>query len=223
MKQSSILFALLFVAGALAAQTTPPNTIKIGALFGKTSYESLTGIGLGLQFDHHFKNHLALSLNGGFLQGKTSPSGSASGTDGNGVAYNNKYSYDVKEQLRHLDLTMLYVFNGKSGKNRFKIGGGPSVIMAALEYPVDIYIDRGVIIRNITDTHTSTVVMGNLIVENDFKITDRLVWSIRGTFRTAFGEKDILRRQVNYHDGLSATTSGITSNLALSLQLGYQF
>ena len=41
--------------------------------------------------------------------------------------------------------------------------------------------------------------------------------------QVSFGEKDILRRQVNYHDGLSATTSGITSNLALSLQLGYQF
>lgn len=223
MKRTSIFFALLFAAGMLAAQSFKPNTVKIGALFGRTAYESLTGIGLGLQFDHHFKNRLALSLNGGWIMGKTSPGGTVSGTDINGGTYNNEYSYDVREQLQHLDFSMLYVFNAKSGRSRFKIGAGPSVIMAALEYPVDIYIDRGVIIRNITDTHTSTVAMGNLVVENDFKINDRLVWSIRGTFRTAFVEKDILTRQVNYNDGYSATTSGILNNWGLSFYLGYQF
>mgnify|MGYP001382758307 CR=1 FL=1 len=220
MKKLKLLTAMLLFCNIVFSQESG-GSIGISAQYGRTPYESADALGGALKFDFSLNRRLSLSANAGHIRGKTSIAGRSQGQSGS-VVWDNSYQFTQKENFSHLDVDLLLNLFPNNVMNKLKIGAGLSLTYTVLEYPTDIFINRGIIETLEFGKQSKAVPMLNLLIEDEIKISDRLIFFGRATFRTSFTEKHILAREIRYENGVSSATSGIISNFTLALGLGYR-
>jgi hypothetical protein len=214
------LLLSLFSAIGLHAQTRP-NAVKLGVGYSETAYEGAGGLLAELQYDRRLNNRFTLTAGLGLLNGTYVMTGSSMGTDAMG-SWDNSYELKLNEQFNYLEANALYSFFPVEQRNDLKFGIGLAYAQAILDYPVDVFIRKGIVETSVIEPYTRYALMMNFVLENDFHLNDRWIAGIKATFRTTFSEKDVLERTINYPDGFQSSTSGILNNAGITARIGYQ-
>ena len=223
MRPTKLLIPFLLFAISLSAQTHQNDlTLKAGIQNGMTTYEYLNAFGAVLKLDYGLSDRLELGSGLGFIRKNFIENGYSSGVDENGVAYSNTYQYTLKEQFSHLDITMQYTLFGRLSRNKFKVGAGPSLIVASFYYPKEAYVNKGIIEQITYTRHQAISPMLNVMISDDYNITDRLVLFGEAGFRTCFVEKSVVERRLIFPHGTLTSTSSIQSNYSITLGIGYR-
>jgi len=215
------LLLSFFSAISLHAQTRP-NAVKLGVGYSETAYQGTGGLLAELQYDRRLNNRFTLTTGLGHLRGTYVMSGSSMGTDGT-ESWDNSYELKFDEQFSYLEANALYSFFPVEQRNDLKFGVGLAYAQAILDYPVDVYIYRGEVVRSVIEPYTRYALMMNFVLENDFHLNDRWIAGLKATFRTTFSEKDVLERVITYPDGFQSSTSGILNNAGITARAGYRF
>jgi hypothetical protein len=221
MKNFTLILICIFSSKFLFAQN---STISLGVGYSDQSfYLRSNGIPIGLIYDYEFGKRLTFSTNLNLIKAEWERTGNTTiGTT------SNTYSFTEKERILQGDLSILYCLMDNSKKINTKIGGGISLAQSKVTYPVDIFIQNGIIIKNIEGTYKAASPLLNIVFDQSFQVASKINIGLRGTFRTT-GGKDVkpLTRIIKSADGFTSGTqtsiTGINFGYDIVVKLGYSF
>ncbi len=215
-----LIFLILLVHSfSLVAQK---NQLKFGGGIGGVPYEGTPGWNIELQYAYQMTPRLSGFLSLGTNGDNFTSTGRSMGTDGIGT-WDNSWQYGFSERLHYVDAGLRHRIFRVGEKYEFKGAVGASFAQSVLNYPEQIFINRGVIEQKEDVTRKVGVGMLLIGVENRVAVTDRIHISLSFNYRTTLKERFVLTRTVNYNDGTSSSTSGILNAVNLALQFGYSF
>jgi hypothetical protein len=215
----TVLLALFFSGNAMAQKRQ--GALQIGAQYGPTPYETMDGLGLSAGYEWNFNRFFSAAAVVGFVRDGYQVEGRSSGQDASG-SWDNRYAYWIREQFNYLDLTGLYNVTPSSKRNRLEVGLGAGMTYTMLEYPKDLFIDKGVITNLNYENHDEWVAMAHLTIANRVKVSKRIEIFARLTGRQAFKESPLLERKIRSSGGgLFSSSSNVRNNFTLSIGLGY--
>ena len=221
MPLKNAFFILAFLPAVAIAQA-PSHTLKVGAAYTQLPYTSVNTVGAVVGYNYTFRPRMTLSTHLGFFKDVETAMGRFAGVL-DGVTYDNSFQYETREQMAQLDLNWMYALARPDNPNQFRVGTGGTLVYSRLDYPVNTYINKGIIESMDRGIHEVVVPMFNVALENQFHITPHLAVFGRLVFQTAFTEQHDVDQRINYDFGFSSTTGGILNLGTATLGLGYAF
>jgi len=221
MKNISILI-FLFLSVQSFGQTKK-HSIKTGIQIGGTSHLGVSGLGYHVQYDYDFSDRFSAGIGFGQLHGEATQGGTSSGNAG-GVIWNNSYETHSTEGYNYIELNGLYSYSNRFDFMDLKIGGGVTLLSNWLNYNKDLTIFRGEIISAEETRRIDNVAMVNIVLDNNFKLTDQLFINWKFIFRKTINDQEPLVIET-FHDGFGRGSSTSEVNIlgAVVIGLGYRF
>ena len=202
---------------------TEKHSLKTGIQLGGTSHLGASGLGCHVQYDYEFFNRFSGGIGFGQLHGISTQQGTSSGTSG-GVSWNNSYEINSSEGHNYIELIGLYNYTPRLDFMDLKIGGGVTFLSNWLNYNKDLTIFRGEIISAEETRQRDNVAMLNVVLDNNFNLTDRLFINCQFIFRKVINDQEPLVIETFYNGtGRGASTSEVDILGAMVIGLGYCF
>lgn len=216
------LFFFLFISFQLLAQENN-NSFKLGIQMGNTSHIGASGLGYHAQYDRAVADRFSVGIGFGQLYGSVTRQGTSSGTAG-GVYWSETYEIYSSEGANYAEINGLYSYSKWRNFIDLKIGGGVTFLSNWLNYDKDVTILRGVIISAEETRHRDDAVMLNVVLDNDFKLNDRLFINWKFIFRKVINDQESLEIKTFYGgSGRGTSRSEVDSLIAMVIGLGYRF
>ena len=221
MKNICILFFLFLTLQSFSQ--TEKHSLKLDFLMGGTSHLGASGLGYHAQYDYHFFDRYSASVSFGQLNGKTTSQGRSRGNAGM-TSWDNSYEIHSSEGYNYVEITGLYSYSKRWRIIDLKIGGGVTFLSNWLNYDKDVDIVRGIIVSGEKARQRDNVMMLNVVLDNDFRLTDQLFINWKFIFRKVINDQEPLNI-VTTSGGLgrSISTSEIDMLGAMVIGLGYRF
>lgn len=202
---------------------TEKHSLKLGLLMGGTAHLGASGLGYQAQYDYQIFDSYSASVSFGQLHGNTTSQGRSKGNSGT-TSWDNSYELHSSEGYNYIELTGLYSYAKRWQKVDLKFGGGVTFLSNWLNYDKDVDIVRGIIVSGEKARRIDNVAMMNLVLDNDFKLTDQLFINWKLIFRKAITDQEPLEIVTTY-GGLGSGTSISKVEIlgAMVIGLGYRF
>ena len=221
MKNISIVI-LLFLSFQSFGQIKK-HSIKTGIQIGGTSHLGASGLGYHVQYDYNISDRFSAGIGFGQLHGKTTRRGTSSGSAG-GVLWNNTYEIHSTEGYNYVEINGLYAYSKRWDFMELKFGGGITFLSNWLNYNKNLTILRGEIISSEETRRLDNVAMLNVVLDNNFKLTDQLFVNCKFIFRKAINDQEPLVIETFYGGfGRDISTSEVDMLGAIVIGLGYRF
>lgn len=199
------------------------HSINIGFHAGGTSHLGASGLGYHVQYNYDLSDRLSGGIGFGQLHGSANQGGRSRGTSG-GVSWDNSYETSSSEGHNYIEIVGLYNYTPRFEFMDLKIGGGITFLSNWLNYNKDLTILRGEIISAEETRKRDNVAMVNLVLDNNFNLTDRLFVNCKFIFRKAINEQERLEITTFFNgSGTITSTSQIDILGAMVIGVGYRF
>lgn len=199
------------------------NSLKLGFLIGGTSYLGASGLGYHAQYNYQLFDQYSASIGFGQLSGKTTSYGRSRGNSGT-TSWDNSYELHSSEGYNYVEVIGLYSYAQRWERVDLKLGGGITFLFNWLNYDKDVDIVRGIVVGGEKTRRRDNVSMVNLVLDNDFKLTDQLFINWKLIFRKVINDQDPLEMVRTYGGtGTVTSTSAVDILGAMSIGLGYRF
>lgn len=199
------------------------NSLKLGFLTGGTSHLGASGLGYHAQYDYHIFDRYSASISFGQLHGNATRQGRSRGNAG-GISWDNSYELQSTEGYNYAEITGLYSYTERWRKIDLKVGGGVTFLSNWLNYDKDVDVVQGIVVSGEKSRRRDNVSMVNLVLDNDFKLTDQLFINWKLIFRKAINDQEPLEIVTTYGGtGTGTSTSEVDILGAMVVGLGYRF
>ncbi|MFK8006026.1 MAG: hypothetical protein AB8H03_06630 [Saprospiraceae bacterium] len=199
------------------------HSLKTGIQLGGTSHLGAPGLGYHVQYDYDFSDRYSGGIGFGQLYGEATQRGNSRGNAG-GVSWNNSYEIHSSEGHNYIEINGLYTYFNRLDFMELKFGGGVTFLSNWLNYNKDVTILRGEIISAEETRQRDNVAMLNVVLDNNFKLTDRLFVNCQFIFRKVINDQEPLVITTFYEgSGRGASTSEVDILGAMIIGLGYRF
>ncbi|MFK7771364.1 MAG: hypothetical protein AB8F94_04460 [Saprospiraceae bacterium] len=221
MKNISIVI-FLFLSIQSFGQITK-HSIKTGFQIGGTSHLGASGLGYHVQYDYEISDRFSAGIGFGQLHGKVTQRGASAGISG-GVTWNTTYEIHSTEGYNYVEINGLYAYSKRWNFMELKFGGGVTFLSNWINYNKDVTILRGEIISSEETRRLDNVAMLNVVLDNNFNLTDRLFINGKFIFRKVINDQKPLLIETFYEGtGRGGSTSEVDMLGAVVIGLGYRF
>lgn len=199
------------------------HSIKTGIQLGGTTHLGAPGTGYHVKYEYNFSDKYSLGISFGQLHGKSIQRGRSRGTAGS-FTWDNSYEIYSTEGYNYIEMNGMYTYFDRFEFMKLKFGGGITFLSNWLNYNKDLTLFRGEIISAEETRHRDDVAMLNVVLDNNFILTDQLFINCQFIFRKVINDQEPLVIETFYAgSGRGASTSVVDVLGAVVVGLGYRF